>query len=542
MKKAVNWLCVAAFALCCALVWLFFAPLMETGGTLPVLDWETAELVEGGASESFDMYSERPETGPDGYYRFTLELPVREELMYIVLNGVAGECALYLDGAELYSGRTSDYSAMMRFDLEPGGGELLTLECRPESAEGVFPPMIQITDDPDSERETIGYANYYAIPAGAMAIVFVLLTGFFLLGIAGGRANWRLALIIFASAELSAGPLITGFGTRFFPVWASDVFNQPLLETLCLIAVAAYLALHRSRRFWRTWGLITAASAGALLLACGVSALAGGPLASNAAMLVSQAASGYYRNLVYWLTFYLVLVCALLSAWEIASAFAAARAEKSALELKNRLVMENYRSVESKLRKDAELRHEFAHLLTVIDAYAKAGDCAALERCISGWREDSDASQARFTEHIAVNAMLQDAAGRARADGAAFSASVMMPREPGIPDEDLCRLIMNMLDNACEGAARTPPGKARFVRVQIRDSGGFLAVSCANSFDGNVTTDARGEPLSTKDEPEAHGFGLAQMRAVAEKYSSVLDISWTGSVFKVQTALKLRAE
>ena len=43
-------------------------------------------------------------------------------------------------------------------------------------------------------------------------------------------------------------------------------------------------------------------------------------------------------------------------------------------------------------------------------------------------------------------------------------------------------------------------------------------------------------PRTTKGDAASHGFGLARMRAVAEKYDSILDVSWTDSRFTVQTA------
>ena len=108
-----------------------------------------------------------------------------------------------------------------------------------------------------------------------------------------------------------------------------------------------------------------------------------------------------------------------------------------------------------------------------------------------------------------------------------------------VSDEDLCTLLMNLLDNALEGAGRTPEGQRRSICLRMRISGGFLAVLCENSFDGHVETDARGRLRTTKAEPESHGFGMAQMRAVAEKYRSVLDVSYTDTAFTVQIALKL---
>ena len=45
--------------------------------------------------------------------------------------------------------------------------------------------------------------------------------------------------------------------------------------------------------------------------------------------------------------------------------------------------------------------------------------------------------------------------------------------------------------------------------------------------------------LTTKDSPNDHGFGLIKMRAVAEKYGSVLDITHADGRFTVLTALKI---
>ena len=114
---------------------------------------------------------------------------------------------------------------------------------------------------------------------------------------------------------------------------------------------------------------------------------------------------------------------------------------------------------------------------------------------------------------------------------------IFAPEDLAIPAEDLCSLLMNLLDNALEGAAKVGPGA--FVRLRIQVNQGFLTVQCENRFDGAVQTDGRGSLRSTKADPDAHGFGLAQMRAVAEKYGSVLDLCWTDTVFTVRTALKL---
>ena len=259
--------------------------------------------------------------------------------------------------------------------------------------------------------------------------------------------------------------------------------------------------------------------------------------------LVSELGAGIWSGVLYWLTWWLVLVCAALSAWELARYLARAQGEARALALKNKLVLENYRSIEQKLQETAKLRHEFAHQMIALDTMVQARDWEKLEQWVSARRQDSRSDPVRFTEHIAVNAILQDAAGRAREAGITFRASAMMlPRTLPVSDEDLCTLLMNMRDNALEGAARTPAGREKFVSFQMRLTGRFLPILCENSFDGHVETDRKGDLLTTKGEKDSHGFGLAQMRAVAEKYGSVLEISWTEERFTVQTALQRPAE
>ena len=62
---------------------------------------------------------------------------------------------------------------------------------------------------------------------------------------------------------------------------------------------------------------------------------------------------------------------------------------------------------------------------------------------------------------------------------------------------------------------------------------------CENSFDGRAEKDESGRLCTTKPGRVGHGFGLAQMAAVAERYHSILDVSYTDAAFTVQTALKL---
>ena len=549
MKPWLRWLCVPAFLALCAGVWLFFQPLTRSDGAIPYLEW-TACAVAGpdGAETPFDPLDIPPELGDGERFRLTAVLPRREDSMTLVLMGVGGgEWALTLDGTALWAGRTAQTEEgagqdTAWFTLPPGEGETLTLELVPDGAMGLFPPILQLTADPTGQVQSMSYANYYGIPAGATALALVLLWGLFLLGAAEGRPPWKLLLLLFAAAELTAYPLFVGFGTCFFPLSLLPALTWRGWPVLTAAALAAYLLLQRTRSFWRALGLAAAGTVGVLLLCWGVSALRGGYLARYLPSLFAEAAAGCWDSLLYWLTLWLEGMCMLFSVWELVRSYAAARSEARALALKNQLVMDSYRAIEERLHQSAALRHEFSHRLAALDALYQAGDLDQLGQALAAWKTESDgAARVRFTEHAAVNAILQDAAARAQAAGIRFSAEVSLPEHLPIPLEQLCALLMNLLDNALEGAGRTPAGQEAFLRFQARTTGGFLAVRCENSFDGHVERDERGRLRSTKPGGD-HGFGMTQMTAVAEQYHSILDVSYTDTVFTVQTALKLPEE
>lgn len=252
--------------------------------------------------------------------------------------------------------------------------------------------------------------------------------------------------------------------------------------------------------------------------------------------------SGVYSGLLYWLTLWLAVVCALISAYWVMRSFAQQRAEAQSLALKNKLVMDGYRAIEGRMREGAALRHEYRHQLTAMDLLYRKGDYRGIGAMLEELhRQNEKQAQTQFTENFTMNAILQDAASRAARESTSFEAQVHVPAELAIPENDLCVLLMNMLDNALEACAGVEPPAARYIRFKAEMKNGFLAIRCENSYAGSLKTDGQGHLTTTKAEPESHGFGLKQMSATAEKYHSLLDISFTEKehVFVAQTALKL---
>lgn len=546
---------ILAFLAVCAGLMGFLQLFTQSPSAMLYLSWEGAAVVQpSGEERAFDPMDSPPTLEEGEYYRFRTTLPSdRGDGVFLLLQSGGMQAAVFWQGQELWYSSSNPPAgtvnqSQVQLPLPAGGGEALTIDLLPLSQTAILPPLVLLSADPTDQAGNIAYGALYAFPAGATALALALLWGLFLLGLFRRQRNLRLLLPIFAAAALLVNQLALRYGAYFLPQHLAELLSGQWLGWLAALALAAYLALCRERAFWKLLGLCAAWSAGGLAVLGGLSALRGGHLARYLGGLAAQLQAGMFREALYCLSLWLVLVCALLSAWELVRFMARTQAKARALALKNELVMENYNLLEQKLRGAAQYRHESAHRLATLSALLhEEGQTPQqrlqkLQSCLEGFAQQTQKSQLRFCEQIAVNAILQDAAGRAEQLGISFQAVVLVPRELPIPDEDLCALLMNLLDNALEGAARTPEGREKSIRFHLKATGSFLPLLCENSFDGKVLTGRDGQLKTTKADPSLHGFGLEQMRAVAEKYGSVLDIRWTQERFTVQTALQLPQE
>ena len=551
MKKTMYFCLASAFLLVCVGLLAFLHPFTVVEGNPSYLEWETASIVSpDGTEQPFDVLSGEPELADGEYFRFTTTLPERAEPgTYLIFEVSGASLSVSLDGQELYASSSvlmenTANLAQVTVPLPAGKAGALTMEAQPlVTPLSLFPPLLRTSEDPADAKGSIAYANYYGFPAGAMALSLALLWGLFLLGILNRKTDWRLLLLVLACAGLTLYPIAVGYGSYFFPESWLSLFTWRGIPILSALALILYLCLHRSRDFLRALLSLTLWSLGALAICGVVSAAQDGYLAGYLTRsLVALIQTGYYDGLLYWVTVWLVGVCVLLFAWDTVRGLIRVKTEARTLELKNEMAMENYRILEGKMREGAQLRHEYAHRLTALNAMYENRDWEGIGRLLTEWTgQNRQAAQVRFTEHFAVNAILQNAAERAANAGICFEASAMLPRALPIPDEDLCTLFMNLLDNALEGAEQTE-GEKRFIRLRTSIRNGFLAVFCENSYNGRLSTDQHGRLRTTKAEPEAHGFGLTLMENIAEKYKSLLDVSYTDTVFTVQTALKLPEE
>ena len=328
------------------------------------------------------------------------------------------------------------------------------------------------------------------------------------------------ALRCFTSVTLFSGRLVDWLGFGLF-----------------LLTVLLMLLSHE--RMLRRTSLCLCGVAGVLFAAWCVSRFVGVeylyPLSNPITSLLYGSPTALYTLLC---TVAGLLCAAQVVAEFIRTAFSRQR-QMIVLQSRSQQAQEQYKQAQESLRNVSAFRHEWKNHIAALWTLTQKQDLDAIHdylRHLDGQLEQH--SPKVYTANPTVNTILQRVAAQTQELGIAFRVSALLPESLSIDEGDLCGFLFNLLDNALEAAAKVPHGEI-ICSLQIRQQ--YLAIRCENTYNSTVHTDSAGNLLTTKDDPAEHGFGLMKMRSIAEKYGSVLDISYDKNRFTVMTALRLKA-
>ena len=96
--------------------------------------------------------------------------------------------------------------------------------------------------------------------------------------------------------------------------------------------------------------------------------------------------------------------------------------------------------------------------------------------------------------------------------------------------EDLYSLLGNALDNAIEAAAKEEVPARRVITLRISAREDIVTIHIENPCKSKPLM-VDGLPVTTKRNPDYHGFGVKSMRYVAEKYDGALTVDWEDGMF-----------
>jgi len=105
-----------------------------------------------------------------------------------------------------------------------------------------------------------------------------------------------------------------------------------------------------------------------------------------------------------------------------------------------------------------------------------------------------------------------------------------------VSDIDIATIFGNALDNAIESLEKSSPTESRLIDVRIGKVNEMLIARFENKFFHKIEK-SQSKFLSTKKDPENHGFGLQSIEMIVQKYKGEMDIKTENGSFILTTII-----
>lgn len=203
--------------------------------------------------------------------------------------------------------------------------------------------------------------------------------------------------------------------------------------------------------------------------------------------------------------------------------------------LKAGLEQKHYQKLEEVNQEYARYAHEVKKAVRVIGQLVEQEDKREISQILCQLQEKGRSfSQRLYCADTIINAILLDRQRIADETGVIFEANL----QPGIDfsfirEMDRITLFGNLIDNALQAAGKTEKG---YVRIHIyRGNRAMLIVRVENNF--RIPPVKRGSDYLTIKKEPGHGYGLKNVREMAESYGGSLYTTVKENTFSAVLAL-----
>lgn len=188
------------------------------------------------------------------------------------------------------------------------------------------------------------------------------------------------------------------------------------------------------------------------------------------------------------------------------------------LEQNAHLLNQYVEEAKARFEKTTSFRHDVKNHMTVIKELLQHGSTeAALQYMDDTELLISDMSFPVNTNNPVLDILLANKLGLAASRDIHTQCSLSVPYPSDINDIDFCIVLSNALDNAIAACEQMGHGTSKFIRVSGKVQGSFLMIEISNSYMGKKAVNK--------------GTGIANIKAVTEKYRGAMDIKTDGKIF-----------
>lgn len=175
------------------------------------------------------------------------------------------------------------------------------------------------------------------------------------------------------------------------------------------------------------------------------------------------------------------------------------------------------------------LKHDMKNHMLVLLSYIQNGEVLKASEYIGAITDKLNRMYSYiYTGNALMNYILNQKLSAAAELGIDIKAEVEALSFDYMESIDFSSLLGNLLDNAVEATSHTEKPK---IEVHIFCENGFDVIQIKNSIDTSVLNE--NPQLQTTKQAEGHGYGIKQIKNIAEKYNGDIDIYEENGIFAV---------
>ncbi len=213
-----------------------------------------------------------------------------------------------------------------------------------------------------------------------------------------------------------------------------------------------------------------------------------------------------------------------------------------ALEYQNMANLRYYTDLQENTKSMRKIKHDFLNILQIMYGFNGNSDSYEnKEKADLLYNELEDRiKNIRFEDYCSnnlVNAILASKVGECADDGVKFEIKAALSENLPIKDFDLCRALVNMLDNAIEACRRIECIESRKILFEIFEREGYLYIKTQNP---NISETGLSFEKTAKQDKKEHGFGLEILKDIASDYDGEFVTVDGDEIFTAMLTLALK--
>ena len=173
-----------------------------------------------------------------------------------------------------------------------------------------------------------------------------------------------------------------------------------------------------------------------------------------------------------------------------------------------------------------KLKHDWEALkLSLISEHMTSTDLNLQTICgeMDNSLKELSGNYKEYTANPLIQAILTHVQFLCLSQNIEFDAVVLLPETCPLTDLDLCRVFVNITNNALEANQRMLGEARKYIRIVTSTSCYWCTIVCENSFNGEFKKHGNSFE-SVKVDAHAHGFGIKNIEEIIESYGGFVKI------------------